>query len=53
MGPLTEEQKLAIEQLTSSLTSKIMQSSFSELRQLANQPDGVEKIQLIRKLFRL
>jgi glutamyl-tRNA reductase len=52
LGPLSPEQRDAIEQLTSSLTSKILQSSFAELRQLANQPDGVEKIELIKKLFR-
>ncbi len=53
LGPLTPEQKEAIEQLTASVTDKIVQSSFSELRQLVNQPDGVEKINLIKKLFRL
>lgn len=53
MGPLSESQKDALDQLTSSLTNKILQRSYSELRQLANQPDGLEKIELIRKLFRL
>ncbi len=53
MGPLTDQQKQALEHLTSSLTNKIVQSSYSELRHLANQPDGMEKIELIRKLFRL
>ena len=53
LGPLTEEQQKALEQLTSSLTSKILQSSFAELRHLAHEPDGLEKIELIRKLFKL
>lgn len=53
MGPLTEEQRQALEQLTSSLTSKILQSSFAELRHLSKEPDGLEKIELIRKLFRI
>ena len=53
LGPLNEEQKEALETLTASLTNKLTQSSFAELRQLANQPDGFEKIELIRKLFRL
>ena len=53
LGPLTEEQKQALEQLTASLTSKILQSSFAELRQLTHEPDGLEKIELIRKLFKL
>jgi glutamyl-tRNA reductase len=53
MGDLNDAQKKALEDLTSSLTNKILQQSYSELRQLANQPDGVEKIELIRKLFRI
>ena len=53
MGPLSDSQKQALDQLTSSLTNKIVQKSYSELRELANQPDGLEKIELIRKLFRL
>lgn len=53
MGDLTPEQKEAIEQLTTSMTNKMLQSSFSELRSLAHQPDGLEKIELIKKLFRL
>lgn len=51
-GPLSPQQRDAIEQLTSSLANKILQSSFAELRELANQPDGVEKIELIKKIFR-
>jgi glutamyl-tRNA reductase len=53
LGEITPEQREAIEQLTSSMTNKILQTSFSELRNLANQPDGIEKIELIKKLFRL
>lgn len=53
LGPLTDEQKQALEQLTSSLTNKILQSSFAELRHLTHEPDGLEKIELIRKLFKL
>jgi glutamyl-tRNA reductase len=52
LGSLSPEQKEAIDELTSSLTNKILQSSFAELRELANQPDGVEKIELIKKIFR-
>ena len=53
IGPLTDEQKAALESLANSLTNKITQGSFAELRSLANQPDGFEKIELIRKLFKL
>lgn len=52
-GHVTPEQREAIEELTTSIANKILQSSFSELRTLANQPDGFEKIELIKKLFRL
>jgi glutamyl-tRNA reductase len=53
MAPLTAEQQEAIDQLTSSLTNKILQASFVELKQLVHQPDGLEKIELIKKLFKL
>lgn len=53
IGPLTDEQRAALENLANSLTNKITQGSFAELRALANQPDGFEKIELIRKLFKL
>jgi glutamyl-tRNA reductase len=53
LDSVTPEQKEAIEQLTSSMTNKILQSSFAELKNLSNQPDGLEKIELIKKLFRL
>jgi len=53
MGTLSDAQKRALEDLAASLSNKILQQSYSELRQLANQPDGVEKIELIRKLFRV
>jgi glutamyl-tRNA reductase len=53
IGPLTDEQRAALESLANSLTNKITQGSFAELRSLANQPDGIEKIELIRKLFKI
>ncbi|MCI0617140.1 glutamyl-tRNA reductase, partial [bacterium] len=53
IGPLTDDQRAALESLANSLTNKITQGSFAELRSLANQPDGFEKIELIRKLFKL
>jgi glutamyl-tRNA reductase len=53
LGPLSKEQQEALENLANSLTTKLTQSSFAELRHLANQPDGFEKIELIRKLFKL
>jgi len=53
IGALSDSQKKALDELAFSLTNKMLQQSYSELRQLANQPDGLEKIELIRKLFRL
>lgn len=51
MGTITPEQELRIEKLVSSLTEKILQSPFSQMRQLATQPDNLDKIDFIGKLF--
>jgi glutamyl-tRNA reductase len=53
LGAISDGQKASLDELTASLTDKLVQRAYSELRQLANQPDGLEKIELIRKLFRL
>ena len=48
LGDVSEEQKLGIETLAARLVDKILQGYFCEMRQLAAQPDGLEKIQYIR-----
>jgi glutamyl-tRNA reductase len=53
LGSVSPEQAKAIEELTSSLTNKILQSSFAELKEHVHQQDGLEKIELIKKLFKL
>lgn len=50
-GEATQEQKLGMERLAFSLAQKLLQGPFCELRQLAVEPDGSEKIQFIRRLF--
>ena len=51
IGSITPEQKLRIEKLVSSLTDKILQTPFFEMRQLAAEPGNLEKIAFISNLF--
>ena len=53
LGPLTPEQEEAIEALTRGLIAKIAHGPITELRRQAAQPEGVQVIESIRKLFRL
>lgn len=48
LGEVSEEQKAGIETLAARLVDKILQGYFCEMRQLAGQPGGLEKIQYIR-----
>jgi glutamyl-tRNA reductase len=53
MGSVTQEQQQKIEALVSRLSDRILQCPFSELRQLAGQPESVEKIDFIGRLFQV
>jgi glutamyl-tRNA reductase len=53
LGSLTPEQREAIEAMTRSLINKIAHGPISELRRQAAQPDGLQSIDIIRKVFRL
>ena len=53
LGSLTPEQEEAIEALTRGLIAKIAHGPISELRRQAAEPNGVQVIEAIRKLFRL
>ncbi len=53
LGTLTPEQEEAIEALTRGLIAKIAHGPISELRRQAAEPEGVQVIESIRKLFRL
>jgi glutamyl-tRNA reductase len=53
LGPLTPAQEQAVEALTRGIMAKIAHAPISELRKRAGQADGIETVELIRKVFRL
>jgi glutamyl-tRNA reductase len=53
LGVLSPQQEEAIEALTRGLINKIAHGPISELRRQAGQPEGIQVIDAIRRLFRL
>jgi glutamyl-tRNA reductase len=53
LGPLTPQQEEAIDALTRGLINKIAHGPIAELRRNAGQPDGLQIIDAIRRVFRL
>lgn len=53
LGHLTPQQQEAIEALTRGLINKIAHAPIAELRRQAGDPDGIQTIELIRRIFRL
>jgi glutamyl-tRNA reductase len=53
LGQLTPQQQEAVEALTRGLINKIAHAPIAELRRHAGDPDGVQTIELIRRIFRL
>ncbi|MDQ2901810.1 MAG: glutamyl-tRNA reductase, partial [Acidobacteriota bacterium] len=53
LGPLTLEQREAIDALTRSIVNKIAHGPISELRKQASEPEGVQIIETIRRVFHL
>ncbi len=53
LGQLTPQQEEAIEALTRGLVNKIAHGPVSEMRRQAGQPEGVQFVDVIRKVFRL
>jgi hypothetical protein len=53
LGTLSPQQEEAIEALTRGLINKIAHGPISELRRQAGQPEGIQVIDAIRRLFRL
>jgi len=52
-GSLTPQQEEALEALTRGLISKIAHAPIAELRRQAAEPDGVQAVEVIRRVFRL
>ncbi|MCS7315574.1 MAG: glutamyl-tRNA reductase [Bryobacterales bacterium] len=53
LGPLSPEQRDAVEALTRSLLAKLAHGAITELRRQASQPEGFQAIEIIRRTFRL
>lgn len=53
LGQLTAQQEEAIDALTRGLVNKIAHGPISEIRRQAGQPEGVQFIDVIRRVFRL
>ncbi|MDP8988526.1 MAG: glutamyl-tRNA reductase [Acidobacteriota bacterium] len=53
LGTLTPQQQEAIEAMTRGIINKIAHAPISEMRRKANDPEGIQLIHTIRKLFRL
>jgi len=53
LASLSPEQREAVEALTRGLINKIAHGPISELRRQASEPNGVECIEIIRRVFRL
>lgn len=53
LGPLSPEQRNAVEALTRGLLAKLAHGPISELRRQAGRPEGFQTIELIRRIFRL
>ncbi|HWR54262.1 MAG TPA: glutamyl-tRNA reductase [Bryobacteraceae bacterium] len=53
LGQLTPQQEEAVDALTRGLVNKIAHGPISEMRRQAGQPEGVQFIDVIRRVFRL
>ncbi len=53
LGVLTPQQQEAIETLTRGIINKIAHAPITEMRRKANDPEGIQLVHTIRKLFRL
>ena len=53
LGNLTPAQRQAIETLTKGLVHKVLHSPITELKSLAQQPDGLRLVETVRRIFNL
>lgn len=53
LGPLSPEQRDAIEALTRGMLAKLAHGPITELRRQAGQAEGFHTVELIRRIFRL
>ncbi|OFV95476.1 MAG: hypothetical protein A3H94_03185 [Acidobacteria bacterium RIFCSPLOWO2_02_FULL_60_20] len=53
LGDLTPAQREAIEALTKGLVNKVLHSPVTQLKSLAQQPDGLRLVETVRRIFNL
>jgi glutamyl-tRNA reductase len=53
LGSLTPQQRAAIESMTKGLVHKVLHSPITELKSLAQQPDGLRLVETVRRIFNL
>jgi glutamyl-tRNA reductase len=53
LGALTPQQQEAVEALTRGIINKIAHAPITEMRLRANDPDGIQLMHMIRKIFKL
>jgi len=50
---MTDEQRAAIDALTKGIVTKILHAPISHLKHLAQQPDGLQVVETVRRIFNL
>jgi len=50
---LTDDQRAAIDALTKGIVNKILHAPISHLKHLAQQPDGLQVVETVRRIFNL
>ena len=53
LGSLTPEQREAVDSLTKGLVNKVLHAPVTELKSLAQQPDGLRLVEAVRRIFNL
>jgi glutamyl-tRNA reductase len=53
LADLTPQQREAVEALTRGIVNKIAHGPIAEMRRKADDPDALQLMQVIRKIFRL
>ena len=53
LGPLSAEQEQALEALTRGIINKVLHDPMTQLKSLAQEPDGLKIVEIVRRMFNL
>lgn len=53
LGPLEPEQEEALEEMTRSIINKILHTPITQLKSVAQHPDGLKFVEFVRRVFNL